>query len=370
MQLIKAESSFLLFLTDSEEVVTLPTKFINKMMMKPKYAQRSVFQYANNLKQFLIYVNRTFEQDIDTVLAELQVYHIEKYFKWMENQGKSDNTIRNHEETLKAFFNWLASEEGGYVRKKPIHLNENHLTAKPMKKMPKYRFKEDIINFINTLHDESQRCMAHFFFDTGIRVSEIEKIRYCEIPRLEDYPLEQTYFDMRLLFGSKGRGGKPKERMIIISRPMIERIHLLHSRSRLYRASARTYKEEMPLFLNVHGKPVTANSIKSLFYEACKRLKNNDEKFSPHVFRHSFAVAVLMSEFDKETMNKLFIAKEALGHNNIKTTEIYTKIPIDALITMGNGEKQFRVKYKEAEEIFDKTYKSQRDHTEKRGRKK
>ncbi|MFP3360193.1 tyrosine-type recombinase/integrase, partial [Planococcus sp. SIMBA_143] len=69
----------------------------------------------------------------------------------------------------------------------------------------------------------------------------------------------------------------------------------------------------MPCFLNVKGEPLTKGAIKNRLYKTAKRNGLDPSKYSSHKFRHSFAISVLISEFDPEFINKLVIVRDALG---------------------------------------------------------
>jgi integrase/recombinase XerC len=78
------------------------------------------------------------------------------------------------------------------------------------------------------------------------------------------------------------------------------------------------------VFLNQHGKPLTARSIQyRLKYWAIKQ--GIPENIHPHLLRHSFASHVLQSSQD------LRAVQELLGHANISTTQIYTHLDFQHL---------------------------------------
>ncbi len=71
--------------------------------------------------------------------------------------------------------------------------------------------------------------------------------------------------------------------------------------------------------MSTNNKPVPKSSIQIAFQEACQRAKIN-KKVSVHHLRHSYAVHLLEAGVDFRYV------QEFLGHEDPKTTLIYTKL--------------------------------------------
>jgi integrase/recombinase XerD len=366
------ELESLIYLDNKERVVKFPTFYIRRLNKKSKFSKKSLKQYAKILLYFCKHIEDLsvdVNTSVDEMLCVIEGAHIENYIKLMKDSGIKNATIRNRDVVIKGFMEWLTSYEAGAVRAESGYFNGELKSAVTKNKVPLFLTTEEIINFCMSMHEESQRCLVHFLYDCGVRISEVPRIKKSDIPDLSNYPEDQMYFELHIR-GSKGRGGEEKARYTMISRAMIQRINLLHNNWKVY-IKASTKMKAPPCFLNVDGEMITVDAIKSLLRAVAIRRNLKPSKYSPHKFRHSFAVSILKSELGRNYQERLVIVKESLGHQDIKTTEMYLTIPVAALenlraLDKGKG---IRHRFEDSQEVFNRTYKPQKLHFEKRGRK-
>ncbi|MBR2281431.1 MAG: tyrosine-type recombinase/integrase, partial [Spirochaetales bacterium] len=69
----------------------------------------------------------------------------------------------------------------------------------------------------------------------------------------------------------------------------------------------------------IKGKQLPLSTVHSIFDKYSERL-GLSKKFTPHVFRHSFATHLLDNDSDIRVVQVL------LGHESIGTTQIYTHV--------------------------------------------
>jgi integrase/recombinase XerD len=356
-----------LMLDRHERVIEYPTFYLHSLLQKPKFSAQSVYQFAKVLKYFCDELERKFPyMSVDDSLRSIEGNDIDRYLKKLALKGLEYSTIRNRDVIIKIFMEWLTTDEAGRARANSGYYDSRLKSPTPSVRLPKYVTASEVIEFLSHLHDESQRCLFHFMFDTGLRKAEVPRMKLSDLPDLSIHPVDRDYFKLRVP-GVKGRGGQVKWRTTIITRTIVERINRLHKNNKQYMKASLRLREQMPMFLNVHGDPITDGAIADLVKKVNTRSGMN---FSAHRFRHGFAMSVLASDLHDSLTNNLVVIREALGHNDISTTQIYTTIAPQVVEKMRNDNEAFNMnnRYEEAQWIYKETFKPQKKHNEKRGR--
>jgi integrase/recombinase XerD len=146
---------------------------------------------------------------------------------------------------------------------------------------------------------ERDHALLLFLYNTGARVSEALAVRPCDL-RLE------RPWQVRLL----GKGQK-------------ERICPLWSETvSALRRIIRTQRAEDTLFRNVRGAPLTRDGVAYLLTKYVRLAAQNtpalrNRHVTPHVMRHSCAVALLQAGVD------VSVIRDYLGHASVATTSRY-----------------------------------------------
>lgn len=148
------------------------------------------------------------------------------------------------------------------------------------------------------------RAVMELFYATGIRLSELISLK------THDAELSDKTLFIRKAKGRAQRVVPMGKRAAGYLKEYLEKIRPHHARNHL---------KERSLFLNVHGRPLTAGSVQGFIrkYGIAAGIEHNA---SPHTLRRSCATHMLAAGADIRSIQQL------LGHRRLDTTQSYTRI--------------------------------------------
>lgn len=209
---------------------------------------------------------------------------------------------------LKSFFKWLAKQ--------------NHVLFNPAAELELPRLRSTLPAVLTVEEIEKvlqvvdvtdplgvrDRAMLETFYSTGLRRSELIGLG------LHDVNMRAGVVRVRL-----GKGGK--ERMVPIGERALSWIdkYLLEVRPSLV-----VRKDEPTLFLSTEGEPFTPNHLTRVvaaYVDAAELGKRG----ACHLFRHTAATLMLERGAD------IRFIQELLGHEQLSSTQVYTRVSIRAL---------------------------------------
>ena len=146
------------------------------------------------------------------------------------------------------------------------------------------------------------RAMLELLYATGLRVSELVSLQ------LNDVDLES-----RVLL-ARGKGSK--ERLVPIGRRALGAVALY---AREIRPTLERGKGRGILLLNARGTPLSRVGAWGIIKKLAKAA-GITKRVTPHTFRHTFATHLLEGGAD------LRAVQEMLGHADLSTTQLYTRV--------------------------------------------
>ena len=170
----------------------------------------------------------------------------------------------------------------------------------------------------DTLRDHA---IFELFYSSGLRLSELVSLDHRHT-RESDYE-SQSWIDMEnhevIVLGKGG-----KRRAVPIGSAAIQALtRWLEARPALLPAQADT-DAQAALFLGARGKRISPRVVQQRLAKQAL-MAGLPTRVHPHVLRHSFASHMLQSAQD------LRAVQDMLGHANISTTQIYTRLDFQHL---------------------------------------
>lgn len=218
------------------------------------------------------------------------------FMEYLVNKKNSPATRCRRVASIKAFFDYLAAKE--ILLKNPTM---NLEAPKIPKRLPAYLSLEEAMTLINSVsqdrYTERNKAILTIFLNCGLRLSELINIK---LPHIKG----------NILLIPNGKGDKSRE------------VYLNESTQKAigeYMVVRPTTREKT-LFISERGNPISDDAVQSLVKNAIRKAGLDDKKYSTHKLRHTAATLMFQGGTDIRTLQEL------LGHENLSTTEIYTKV--------------------------------------------
>ncbi len=276
--------------------------FLNYLQVEKGLARNTVEAYARDISTFL-----AFADEHGLSLESIEQDDVAKYLQELYARLSARSVARNIV-SLRGFFRFLILDR--YITNDPT---ENLESPRTWRTLPGYLTGPEV-ELLLSQPDVSRpqglrdRAMLELLYATGLRVSELIKLRMAEV-NLEAGFLTTT-----------GKGNK--QRIVPVGDAAVAFIHtyLADARSGLLGKSV----SNPYLFLTRRGRPMTRVNFWMLV-QKYGRLAGITKHLSPHTLRHSFATHLLEHGADLRSVQLM------LGHSDISTTQIYTHVTRERL---------------------------------------
>jgi integrase/recombinase XerC len=245
--------------------------------------------------------------------------HLRQYLRWLGRRGFGRASVRLRLSALRTFFRYLMQRKA--VVEQPVR---GLRVPKEERRLPRFIPAADMERLLRAPLEELRRLQSvategpgpdpvdwlrdaavlELIYSSGLRISEVCSLTVGRFDRGE----------RTLRVVGKGR----KERVIPFGEPALAAVEAY------WLAVRHTRGDECPVFLGPGGGPLRPTLIQTRLkrYLAMAGL---DPALTPHKLRHSFATHLLDDGADLRSVQEL------LGHQHLKTTEVYTHVTIERL---------------------------------------
>jgi integrase/recombinase XerC len=292
----------------------LVKRYLDYVRVEKRLARRTVELYTADLQKLQAHARQA-----DVTLTQVTHLHLRRWVAQMHSGGRSGRGIALILSGWRGFYTWLGRE--GLVPGNPVQDVRSPRVAKPLPKALSVDEAVQLADFevsagdANPLLEARDRCITELLYGCGLRIGELVGLDVRASGKARGW-IDMDAADAHVL----GKG--EKRRSVPVGQAALQSLR----QWLLVRVSWA--RQDAPggeaLFINQRGARLTPQHIRV-------RLKQRSQKAGlatpvhPHMLRHSFASHVLQSSGD------LRAVQELLGHANITTTQVYTRLDFQHL---------------------------------------
>ncbi len=278
-------------------------RFIRYIKTEKRYSTHTVSAYKRDLEQFGKYLINIYELNDITKATTVMV---RSYIVYLKNEeGEESRSINRKMSSLRSFYKFCLREEA--IEVSPMQgiksLKQPKELAKfvPEHDMEKVSFEGD--GDFKVVRDE---LLFEMLYQTGMRQAELRG--------LNDNDVDEVAMQLKV------RGKRNKERIIPISKPLLEMI----DNYKKVRDEQFPARDNVILIVDDRGLAMSPTFVYRVVHRILGSVTTLEQK-SPHVLRHTFATHMLNEGADIRAIQKI------LGHSSLSSTQIYTHNTIEQL---------------------------------------
>ncbi len=288
----------------------LALAYLEHVRVHKRLAERTQALYTLDLQRL-----SQCAHEAQVALTAVQNHHVRRWVAQMHSRGRSGRGIALILSGWRGFYTWLGRE--GHIPHNPVQDVRAPKAAKPL---PKALGVDDAVQLadfrseqIDPWLDLRDAAMVELLYGGGLRVAELVGLDLTAGPQARGW-IDLDAGEAHVL----GKGDK--RRSLPIGSKALEAL----GQWLLVRAEGLQAEDQPALFIGRYGTRLTPQSVWQRL-QLRSRLSGLPVPVHPHMLRHSFASHVLQSSGD------LRAVQELLGHANISTTQVYTRLDFQHL---------------------------------------
>ncbi len=271
--------------------------YLDHLRVERALSKNTLEAYARDLRALVEHTGEVAPGAIDAgVIAELLVANVRR--------GFGARSSARQLSALRGFFRFLVKERA--IAGDPTKLVDRPRLSRKLPKVLSFEEIERLLAMPDCTKPRGLRdaAMIHLMYASGLRVSELVALKLGDLDTKTG------------LVSALGKGGK--RRLVPVGEAALEHVdaYLREARPTVARPGDNT------LFVSPRGGPLTRAGFWKLL-KAYARAAGIATPISPHKLRHSFATHLLRNGADLRAVQAM------LGHADLGTTEIYTRVAPD-----------------------------------------
>ncbi len=296
-----------------DQDTALTERYLTHVRVEKRLASRTVTLYTIDLLKLAEFASRA-----ELTLTQVQNHHVRRWVAQMHAGGRSGRGIALVLSGWRGFYTWLGRE--GLVGANPVQDVRAPKAGKPLPKALGVDQAMQLANYSESPDDPwlavRDSAIVELLYGSGLRVGELVGLDVAASAQARGW-VDVASAEAHVL----GKGGKRRS-VPVGAQALAALQQWLALRGG---APSRTPSAaQTALFIGRNGTRLTAQSI-------WLRLRRRSLQAGlaapvhPHMLRHSFASHLLQSSSD------LRAVQELLGHANISTTQVYTRLDFQHL---------------------------------------
>ncbi len=291
----------------------LTERYLEYVRTEKRLAARTVELYALDLAKL-----GGFASAQQLALTDVKNHHVRRWVAQMHGGGRSGRGIALILSGWRGFYAWLGRQS--LVASNPV---QDVRAPKAPKPLPKALAVDDAVQFADFASDDApwlearDAAMVELLYGSGLRVGELVGLDAVASAQARGW-VDMQAGEAHVL----GKGSK--RRSVPVGGPALRALAQWLDVRATRAAAAQSESDSAALFLGRNGTRLSAQSV----WQRLKRrsqLAGLNTPVHPHMLRHSFASHVLQSSSDLRGVQEL------LGHANISTTQVYTRLDFQHL---------------------------------------
>ena len=272
--------------------------FLSHLEIVRHLSPHTINSYKRDLSSFF-----SFLKEKKDSWEEIQDHQVREFIASERRRGLNPRSLQRMLSSIRSFFNYLLDEE--IIDTNPATDISSPKSAQLLPKALDTDLVKRLLDF--KPHGDLEirdKAMFELLYSSGLRLSEL-----CSLD-LDGISIKER--SCRVV----GKGNKTRD--LPIGEKAIQGL-----RDWLLVRKKISVDSNKALFLNKNGKRLSTRSVQLRLERLSK--KRGLPMVNPHMLRHSFASHILESSGD------LRAVQEMLGHSDIGTTQIYTKLDFQHL---------------------------------------
>ena len=287
--------------------------FLDDLAVQQGASPQTIRAYASDLAQFHVFAQDALDRRRPLIPESIEPTLIRAFLAARDRREEKKSSLARKLACLRSLFRYLVRI--GRLAANPA---ENVRGPKLPKHLPRVLTKDDAGALMEFPGDQGRdalrnRAILETLYSTGARVSELVGMNCDDISRSEG------------LVRVRGKGRK--ERIIPLGSVALDVIDAYHAQAPKVRGSpSRRSSDAVAVFRNSRGGRLTTRTIARIVAKYSRQLTGGT--IHPHTLRHSFATHLLDEGADLRSI------QEMLGHASLSTTQKYTHLATDQLLSL------------------------------------